>query len=104
VGEGLGASASPIPTEQAGAAVVGEETAALRKALRELADACRKADAMEDLSECVDGSLLDAADAALELQFPVIWTPEQVAMLQERQTVGHPYTCGGNRSDALHAA
>lgn len=32
------------------------------------------------------------------------WTPEQVAALNARQRDGsyHPFTCGGNRTDANH--
>lgn len=39
--------------------------AELVKALKELMDACYKADLHEELSEFVDGSLLDAAEKAL---------------------------------------
>lgn len=80
------------------------ETIALRSALRALLDACLHADNRENLSEEIDGSLLDAASEALELQYPVIWTEHQVAMLRGRQADGsmHPYTCGGDRADAAH--
>lgn len=80
------------------------ELVALRQALKNLLDACYQADGMEELPCCIDGSLLDEADAALELQHPVIWTDEQVAALVARQEDGtlHPYTCGGERSDYAH--
>lgn len=93
--------AGEMRTEEAG---VEDEVAALRKALSNLTRACELADANEDLSELVDGSLLDAANAALDLQYPVIWTDEQVASLNAYQESRrrHPFTCGGNRSDDAH--
>lgn len=80
------------------------EAEALRSALKNLLDACYQADGRENLSEEIDGSLLDDAAAALELQYPVIWTDDQVAMLRMRQTdrSTHPYTCGGDRTDPAH--
>lgn len=83
-----------------------EELPALRNALRQLLEACQLADAKEDLSLDIDGTLLDAASEALELQFPIIWTAEQVAMLEERQSdpMAHPYTCGNDRADPAHVA
>lgn len=82
------------------------EVSALRNALADLTRACEFADAHEELSDHVDGSLLDAANAALELQYPVIWTEDQVAQLNAHQARGdvHPYTCGGERGDAAHVA
>lgn len=87
-----------------GAGLLPDELPALRSALKDLLDACLHADACEDLPECIDGSLLDAASNALDLQYPVIWTAEQVEMLKARQadTTMHPYTCGGDRSDRAH--
>ena len=93
---------TPVSTERQQG---GEgEVEALRLALKNLLDACYQADGLEELPECIDGSLLDDAAAALELQFPVIWTVEQVAMLEARQNDAskHPYTCGGDRSDRAH--
>ena len=83
---------------------MSEELLGLRAALKNLLDACYQADGAENLSEEIDGSLLDAAAEALELQYPIIWTPEQVAMLEKRQADAtlHPYTCGGDRSDWAH--
>lgn len=80
------------------------ETQALRFALKALLDACYQADGNENLSEEIDGTLLDAAAAALELQYPIIWTDEQVEILKQRQANRrmHPYTCGGDRSDRAH--
>lgn len=80
------------------------EVVALRQSLKNLLDACYQADGLEELPECIDGELLDEAAAALELQYPVIWTEEQVEMLQARQDdcSKHPYTCGGDRSDRAH--
>lgn len=80
------------------------EAEALRAALKNLLDACYQADNRENLSEEIDGSLLDEAAAALELQYPVIWTDDQVAMLRMRQAdcSMHPYTCGGDRADPAH--
>lgn len=80
------------------------ELIAIRSALRNLLDACYQADGAENLSEEIDGSLLDAASEALELQYPIIWTDAQVAMLEKRQADHslHPYTCGGDRSDRAH--
>lgn len=104
-GEGLG-SLPPAPQPSVPTEGQDAEVLALRSALKALTDACLKADAHEELSEWVDGSLLDAANAALDLQYPVIWTRTQVALLESRQnnSMLHPYTCGGNRSDALHKA
>lgn len=86
--------------------VIETEVIALRSALRALIDACHSAENGDGLPDEIDGSLLDAGEAALDLQWPVIWTPEQVAALEARQADGmqHPYTCGGDRSDALHKA
>lgn len=80
------------------------EVIALRKSLRDLLDACYQADGAEELPDQIDGSLLDAASDALELQYPIIWTDEQVAMLEGRQADAslHPYTCGGDRTDRAH--
>lgn len=79
---------------------------ATRLALRNLLNACYRADAREELDGEIDGSLLDAASEALDLEFPIIWTGEQVAMLKVRQEdpSQHPYTCGGERGDAMHLA
>lgn len=41
------------------------ENERLREALSSLYEACMKADELGDLSECIDGSLLDAAQQAL---------------------------------------
>lgn len=81
-----------------------DEITALRTALKNLSDACLRADACGDLPECIDGSLLDAASNALDMQYPIIWTAEQVEMLKERQAdpAMHPYTCGGDRTDRVH--
>jgi len=49
-----------------GDALIGAASAA-QKALQDLFDGCVKADSREELSEYVDGSLLDAANAALRL-------------------------------------
>lgn len=79
------------------------ENEALRGGSTALLNACYRADAMEELPDCIDGSLLDAMNAAI---WPDIWTDEQVAKLNEFQNgYGPPFTCGsGNRSDAAHAA
>lgn len=92
---------SPAPAEPVR---LREEVIALRKSLRALLDACYQADGAEELPEQIDGTLLDAASEALELQYPVIWTEQQVAMLRGRQADGtmHPYTCGGDRADPAH--
>jgi Lar family restriction alleviation protein len=52
--------------------------------------------AADDLSEDIDGSDLDALAEAIEVGYPVIWTAEQVANLDEFQKAGrmHPFTCG----------
>ena len=82
-----------------------EELHALRKALFDLHAACVLADNRENLSEEIDGSLLDAAANALELQYPVIWTAAQVDKLNAYQHgYGHPFTCGNDRSDEAHKA
>lgn len=83
---------------------MSSEIEALRLALKNLLDACYQADGLEELPECIDGELLDEAAAALELQYPVIWTDEQVSILEARQAdhKRHPYTCGGDRSDRAH--
>lgn len=80
------------------------EIRALRAALRNLLNACQAADAAESLPAEVDGSLMDAAREALDLQFPIIWSESDVALLLQRQAdpMSHPYTCGGDRSDANH--
>lgn len=81
------------------------EVDALRRALRDLREACLRADALGELHDEIDGELLDAAGAALDLQYPIIWTPEQVQTLNERQQGrGHPYTCGGDRGSPAHLA
>lgn len=78
-----------------------EELPALRRALADLLHACRVADAKEDLSPDVDGELMDAAEDALELQYPIIWTADQVELLKRRQDepMSHPYTCGNRSND-----
>ena len=82
-----------------------EELKALRKALADLHAACVLADNRENLSKEIDGSLLDAAAEALELQYPIIWAPEQVEKLNAYQHgYGHPFTCGNDRSDEAHKA
>jgi hypothetical protein len=83
-----------------------DELPALRSALADLLNACRIADAKEDLSLDIDGELLDAAAEALDLRYPIIWTREQVALLERRQAepMAHPYTCGGERGDKAHTA
>lgn len=80
-------------------------TDALHNALKVLTKACERADASEDLSYHVDGSMIDCANAALEMQHPVIWTDEQVEALKAFQECGHahPFTCP-NRGDDLHKA
>jgi len=56
----------------------------------------------------VTGTAIDLAKPApSEAQVKVVkapWTPEQVAALNEFQTAenGHPFTCGGNRTDKYH--
>lgn len=82
------------------------EVGALRKALKTLLDACYRASGREELPWCIDGSMLDDAADALELQYPVIWTDEQVEALRQRQADAskHPYTCGNDRSDAAHTS
>ena len=78
--------------------------AELEAAVAPLLKVCLQLDANEDLPWQIDGSMLDAISEALEKKYPVIWTPEQVAMLEARQadTSQHPYTCGGDRSDDTH--
>jgi len=79
---------------------------ALESAAKALLDACYLADANEELSDHVDGSLLDAVSEALDWRYPEIWTQEQVdALNASQQGYGHPFTCGsGNRSDEAHTA
>lgn len=75
----------------------------LEGSAKALLDACYLADANEDLSGYVDGSLLDNLSTALEWRLPEIWTQEQVDALNASQEgYGHPFTCGGNRSDDAH--
>ena len=102
----MGHTETPLYAHPPAAEPVGlrGEVAALRKSLRSLLDACYQADGAEELPDQIDGSLLDAASDALELQYPIIWTDEQVAMLEGRQADAslHPYTCGGDRTDPAH--
>jgi hypothetical protein len=78
---------------------------ALEAAAKALLDACYLADAHENLSDEVDGSLMDALSDALDWRFPIIWTPEQVEALNASQAgYGHPFTCGGDRMDEAHTA
>lgn len=105
-----------VLAERERCAGVADELAAERDALearvRELEGAasvllkvCHQLDANEELPPEIDGSMLDAVSEALELRYPIIWTPEQVEMLKARQdSPMHPYTCGGDRSDKLHRA
>ena len=81
------------------------EIEGLRAASKPLLEVCYRLDAIEELPWQIDGSMLDALSEALELKYPVIWTPEQVEMLKARQdSPMHPYTCGGDRTDELHRA
>lgn len=75
----------------------------LAEAGQQLLEACYQADALEELPEQIDGSLLDAMRLAI---WPEIWTDEQVAALNAYQDRGdvHPFTCSGNRSDDAHKA
>jgi hypothetical protein len=58
----------------------------LREALSKLLDACLLADAHEELSGYVDGSLLDAARAALAAPTPAPADPDSTAMRERLQT------------------
>jgi hypothetical protein len=99
----IAALTRPPPGEGAGET---QETALneLRSAAAELA---RRAeiDTCADWPSGVDGSYLDRVREAIDATYPVIWTAEQVAKLNEFQAgYGHPFTCGsGNRTDAMHA-
>lgn len=83
-----------------------EEVPALRRALSDLLAACRSADAKGDLADDIDGELMDAAAEALDLQFPIIWTADEVTLLERRQAepMAHPYTCGNRSNDERSAA
>lgn len=80
-----------------------DEVERLRRAGQQLLEACYRADALEELPEHIDGSLLDAMRLAI---WPEIWTDEQVAALNAYQDRGdvHPFTCGGDRFDEAHKA
>lgn len=73
----------------------------LREAGKALLDACYKADACEELSFHIDGSLLDAMSLAI---WPEIWNDAQVSALNAYQELpgSHPFTCGNDRTDRAH--
>lgn len=102
-GQRIRKAAIAITTLEAELAAMKARGDMLAEAGKNLLAACLQADSCEELSDYIDGSLLDAMCMAI---WPEIWTDEQVAALnayQDRKDV-HPFTCGGDRSDEAHKA